>query len=117
MRTRLPVPRGWKCRVPRSGMLRATMCPATPNRSRARRSDGRAGTQRSRSHLFTKPYTPRTNGKAERFIQTMTRRRAYKRPYRSSAVRTTALGKREAIGRRGACSLRGIYAKMHLRRP
>jgi transposase InsO family protein len=31
----------------------------------------RAAGQRHRlRHLFTRPYTPRTNGKAERFIQT-----------------------------------------------
>lgn len=40
---------------------------------------------------FTRPYTPRTNGKAERFIQTMTRRWAYGRTYRSSAIRTASL--------------------------
>jgi transposase InsO family protein len=40
---------------------------------------------------FTRPYTPQTNGKAERFIQTMTRRWAYRRPYRTSAIRTAAL--------------------------
>ena len=37
--------------------------------------------------LFTRPYTPRTNGKAERFIQTLLREWAYVRPYRSSADR------------------------------
>lgn len=42
-------------------------------------------------HLRTRPYTPRTNGKAERFIQTCLREWAYWRPYRSSAVRTAAL--------------------------
>ena len=42
-------------------------------------------------HLTTKPYRPRTNGKAERFIQTLLRRWAYRRPYRSSAERTAAL--------------------------
>jgi len=41
--------------------------------------------------VFTRPYTPRTNGKAERFIQTMTRRWAYRRPYRTSAHRAAAL--------------------------
>jgi transposase InsO family protein len=41
--------------------------------------------------VFTRPYTPRTNGKAERFIQTMTRRWAYRRAYRTSAHRTAAL--------------------------
>lgn len=42
-------------------------------------------------HLTTRPYTPRTNGKAERFIQTLLREWAYKRPYRSSAERKRAL--------------------------
>jgi transposase InsO family protein len=42
-------------------------------------------------HKRTKPYRPRTNGKAERFIQTMLREWAYKRPYTSSARRTAAL--------------------------
>ena len=42
-------------------------------------------------HLRTRPYTPRTNGKAERFIQTLLREWAYVRPYRSSALRSLAL--------------------------
>ena len=42
-------------------------------------------------HLRTQPYRPRTNGKAERLIQTMLRRWAYVRPYSSSAERTAAL--------------------------
>jgi transposase InsO family protein len=42
-------------------------------------------------HLFTRPYTPRTNGKAERFIQTMLREWAYARPYRTSNQRTRRL--------------------------
>lgn len=42
-------------------------------------------------HLFTKPYRPRTNGKAERFIQTLTRRWARGRLYANSAERTAAL--------------------------
>lgn len=40
---------------------------------------------------FTRPYRPCTNGKAERFIQTMLREWAYKRPYPSSAQRRRAL--------------------------
>ena len=28
-------------------------------------------------HIFTRPYTPKTNGKAERFIQTLLREWAY----------------------------------------
>jgi transposase InsO family protein len=43
-------------------------------------------------HLRTRPYTPRTNGKAERFIQTALREWAYRRPYRSSRQRAGALG-------------------------
>jgi transposase InsO family protein len=31
-------------------------------------------------HISTRPYTPRTNGKAERFIQTSLREWAYARP-------------------------------------
>lgn len=42
-------------------------------------------------HLRTKPYTPRTNGKAERFIQTCLREWAYAQAYPTSALRTTAL--------------------------
>jgi len=42
-------------------------------------------------HLRTRPYTPRTNGKAERFIQTLLREWAYRRPYVSSARRRRAL--------------------------
>lgn len=42
-------------------------------------------------HLRTRPYTPRTNGKAERFIQTALREWAYKKAYTSSAQRTGAL--------------------------
>jgi transposase InsO family protein len=42
-------------------------------------------------HRFTRPYTPRTNGKAERFIQTLLREWAYRRPYATSAQRTAAL--------------------------
>jgi transposase InsO family protein len=43
-------------------------------------------------HLRTRPYRPRTNGKAERFIQTMLREWAYGRLYRSSAERRSQLG-------------------------
>lgn len=42
-------------------------------------------------HLFTQPYRPRTNGKAERFIQTLTNRWAYGAIYGNSAERTAAL--------------------------
>lgn len=42
-------------------------------------------------HLYTRPYTPRTNGKAERFIRTLTERWAYGCAYPNSASRTQAL--------------------------
>jgi len=42
-------------------------------------------------HIRTRPYTPRTNGKAERFIQTSLREWAYARAYRSSAERAQAM--------------------------
>ena len=41
--------------------------------------------------IRTRPYTPRTNGKAERFIQTSLREWAYARPYQTSADRTAAI--------------------------
>jgi transposase InsO family protein len=42
-------------------------------------------------HLRTRPYTPKTNGKAERFIQTLLREWAYALPYRSSNTRVADL--------------------------
>jgi transposase InsO family protein len=42
-------------------------------------------------HVRTRPYTPRTNGKAERFIQTSIREWAYARAYASSAEREAAM--------------------------
>ncbi len=42
-------------------------------------------------HSFTKAYRPQTNGKAERFIQTLQREWAYARPYDSSAQRREVL--------------------------
>ncbi len=43
------------------------------------------------AHSCTRPYRPRTNGKAERFIQTLLREWAYRFPYRSSSQRGHAL--------------------------
>jgi transposase InsO family protein len=48
---------------------------------------------RSLRHIRTRPYRPCTNGKAERFIQTMLREWAYKHPYPSSKRRTAALAR------------------------
>jgi transposase InsO family protein len=42
-------------------------------------------------HVRTKPYTPRTNGKAERFIHTSLREWAYAQASNSSAERTDEL--------------------------
>ena len=42
-------------------------------------------------HLRTRPYRPCTNGKAERFIQTLLRGWAYRRPYSTSFKRTLRL--------------------------
>ena len=42
-------------------------------------------------HRRTRPYTPRTNGKAERFIQTLLREWAYVAPYATSQERRRAL--------------------------
>ncbi len=42
-------------------------------------------------HRFTKPYTPQTNGKAERFIQTALREWAYARAYTKSHQRIADL--------------------------
>ncbi|RWI66758.1 MAG: transposase family protein [Mesorhizobium sp.] len=41
--------------------------------------------------ICTRPYTPKTNGKAERFIQTSWRERAYARAYNTSHERTFEL--------------------------
>ncbi|OQP82923.1 IS481 family transposase, partial [Rhizobium rhizosphaerae] len=38
-------------------------------------------------HIRTRPYTPKTNGKAERFIQTALKEWAYARSYPSSEHR------------------------------
>jgi transposase InsO family protein len=41
--------------------------------------------------IFTRPYTPKTNGKAERFIQTALREWAYARAYQTSDQRSAEL--------------------------
>jgi transposase InsO family protein len=42
-------------------------------------------------HKRTRPFRPQTNGKAERFIQTLLNEWAYGRPYRSNGDRLHAL--------------------------
>jgi transposase InsO family protein len=49
------------------------------------------GDRRAVSHLTIKPYTPRTNGKVERFHQTVMREWAYAMEYASSDARREAL--------------------------
>jgi transposase InsO family protein len=56
--------------------------------------DHRFGTlllQQRVKHRFTRPYTPRTNGKTERFIQTALREWAYARTYQTSLEREQQL--------------------------
>jgi transposase InsO family protein len=47
--------------------------------------------RRKLRHIRTKPYTPKTNGKAERFIQTCLREWAYARAYETSDQRADHL--------------------------
>jgi len=58
----------------------------TKNRSLAELLDRRAV-----SHLLIRPYTPRTNGKVERFHQTLMREWAYALEYASSEARRQSL--------------------------
>jgi transposase InsO family protein len=51
----------------------------------------KACTSHGLRHIFTRPYTPRTNGKAERFIQSSLREWAYAEKYSHSDLRTQAL--------------------------
>jgi hypothetical protein len=48
-------------------------------------------TEHAITHKCTRPYTPRTNGKAERFIQTSLREWAYAHTYETSHQRTAQL--------------------------
>ncbi len=58
-------------------------CPTT--------TTGKSNCRQSLSHHYTRPYTPRTNGRAERFIQTCLREWAYARAYHHSYQRRDAL--------------------------
>jgi transposase InsO family protein len=55
------------------------------------RAFGRACKKLGLRHIRTKPYTPKTNGKAERFIQTSLREWAYARAYDTSRQRAAEL--------------------------
>jgi len=50
-----------------------------------------ACTELGLKHIRTRPYTPRTNGKAERFIQTLHREWAYAAAYPNSNERASEL--------------------------
>lgn len=60
-------------------------------------------------HIRTRPYTPRTNGKAERVIQTLLRGWAYARSYPTSGARRQALAgfQRYYNEQRGHSALKG----------
>jgi transposase InsO family protein len=60
----------------------------TPYRSRAFAS---AAAELEVRHLRTRPYTPRTNGKAEAMVKILINGWAYARPYASDADRSAAL--------------------------
>jgi transposase InsO family protein len=69
----------------------------TDNGSAYRSHDFRAACAQARlKHIRTRPYTPRTNGKAERFIRTSLREWAYARAYQSSVERGNAMQPRIA---------------------
>lgn len=74
--------------------------------------------RRSIRLLKTRPYRPQTNGKAERFIQTLLREWAYARPYRHSYLRTRVLKTwlRHYNQRRPHGSLDGLPPISRLRR-
>ena len=65
---------------------------------------------RGARHQCTRPFRPQTNGKAERFIQTLLGECAYVRPYRSNAARMTALPRWVAFYNQGRphTALRGL---------
>jgi transposase InsO family protein len=55
------------------------------------RSFPKALADRDIRHKRTRPYTPRTNAKAERFIQTLLREWIYAAPYQNSPTRAAAM--------------------------
>ncbi len=68
------------------------------------------------THKRTRPYTPRTNGKVERVIQTLLREWAYVRPYPSSQRRTEWLARYLATYNedRGHSALNYLPPMLHL---
>jgi transposase InsO family protein len=91
----------------------------TDNGSAYRSHAFRATCQRFRIRpMRTKPYTPRTNGKAERLIKTLLHEWAYAIPYTSSRARTAALPRWLAYynGRRPHGALNGQTPLARLQR-
>jgi len=67
-------------------------------------------------HRRTRPYSPQTNGKAERFIRTMLQLWAYAQAYRTSTWRTLALPRFLAYynSKRGHYGIRGLTPSARL---
>ena len=59
-------------------------------------------------HLRTKPYTPKTNGKAERFVQTSLREWAYARAYDTSDQRLSPSADRRGTGPKARIRFRAL---------
>lgn len=78
---------GWY-RARRNRVERIMSDNSSPNASKAFAAP--MSSQRLR-HLCTRPYTPKTNRKAERFVRTPLREGAYARPYASSSACNRAL--------------------------
>lgn len=80
------------------------------------RDFARAVRQHGLHHRRTRPYTPRTNGKAERFIRTMLQLWAYAQAYRTSAWRTLALPRFLTYynSQRGHYGIRGLTPSARL---
>jgi hypothetical protein len=68
--------------------------------------------------IRTKPYTPQTNGKAERFIKTLLAERAYVIPYQTSAERNHWLPRYLEIYNDHRChmALGGLTPQQYLQR-
>ena len=68
-------------------------------------------------HIRTRPYTPRTNGKAERFIQTLCREWAYTMAFQNSQERNAWLPRYLSIDNRlrkhSALSGRSPQQRLH----
>ncbi|MEB3202407.1 MAG: DDE-type integrase/transposase/recombinase, partial [Synechococcus sp.] len=69
-------------------------------------------------HSRTKPYTPRTNGKAERFIKTLLGEWAYAIPFQTSVERNRWLPRYLGLynGRRCHMALGGLSPQQYLQR-